>query len=781
MIRVPRLGIRGKLLVSFAALTAAIAIFAAAFFPARVERQTLRDLKEKTRAVRNLTAYSVSAALYFGDAAAMDEVIAGAAHYDEVNWIAVRDASDRLVASWGVTREHADARRPDEAFFTPDGLTYVSTSPVLHEGTRIGSVVMAVSAAEVRYQVWAARRLGLAAGVLVFLVGLGVVWVLSTLITRPLTHVVETVRRVAKGDLSLRAVEPRDPEIAELVRSLNQMVGNLANAQDVMADVNQELEARVAARTKELHSAIELQRRAQKALAMSEAAARESSEAMQSVIDVAPQAILTVDLDWRVTRWNVAAQRLFGWSAAEVLGAPVPYIPEEEHSASEALRRRVEHDERTGLQEVVRVRKDGTRVPVLVATAVLRDRRGAATGYIAVITDLSERKALEEQLRQSQKMEAIGRLAGGIAHDFNNILTIITATTGLLMAEEHSDEYRRDLNEILTAATRASALTRQLLTFSRQGVVQLESLRINGVIRSIAPMLRRLLRANIEFSMHLAEDLGLVSADASQLEQVIMNLAVNAADAMPDGGSLEIATRQTHIDAADAERTGLAAGGWVELTVRDTGVGMDASTLSRIFEPFFTTKDVGKGTGLGLATVYAVVAQLGGRVFATSAPGKGATFTIQLPCDAHAQEPVRVDATTPQATDATRPSTVLLVEDEEPVRILLKRMLERQGFVVLDAPDGTAALAIAQRSDVRLDVVVTDIMMPGMTGRALADRLSEMFPGLLVIFISGYADENVRERGLVDPTHLFLQKPFTAQDLVRMIRGALAAQKQVAA
>jgi len=779
--RVLPLGIRGKLLVSFAVLTAAIAIVAAALIPARVEQQALRELQEETKAVRNLTAYSVSAALYFGDAAAINEIVAGAAQFEAVNWIAVHDAAGRIVASWGVTPDNADVRRTDETFFTADGLTYVSTAPVIHDGNRIGALVIAVSAQNVRQQTSAARRLGLAAGVLFFLVGLGVVWIISTLVTRPLTHVVETVRRIAGGDLTLRAHEPKDPEVGELVRSFNQMVGNLAGAQEIMADVNHQLEARVAARTKELQSAIELQRRAQKALAMSEASARESSEAMQSVIDVAPQAILTVDLDWHVTRWNVAAQRLFGWSAAEVLGAPVPYIPDEERGAFEALRRRVEHEERTELQEFVRVRKDGTRVQVLVATAVLRDRSGAPTGYIAVITDLSDRKALEEQLRQSQKMEAIGRLAGGIAHDFNNILTIITATTGLLMAEEHSDEYRHDLNEILTAATRASALTRQLLTFSRQGVVQLESLRVNGVIRSIAPMLRRLLRSNIEFSMHLAEDAGMVKADASQLEQVIMNLAVNASDAMPEGGSLEIATRQMHIDAAEAERTGLGAGAWVELTVRDTGIGMDASTLSRIFEPFFTPKEVGKGTGLGLATVYAVVTQLGGRVSATSALEKGSTFAIQLPCDVHALEPTRVDAPTPPAVDATRPSTVLLVEDEEPVRVLLKRMLERQGFVILDAPDGATALEISARADVHIDVVVSDIMMPGMTGRVLADRLSEKFPGLRVVFISGYADENVRERGLVDGTHLFLQKPFAAQDLVRTIRDALAAQQQVAA
>jgi len=421
-------------------------------------------------------------------------------------------------------------------------------------------------------------------------------------------------------------------------------------------------------------------------------------------------------------------------------------------------------------------RKDAKTITVRHSARVVRDAEGRVEYFNVLVEDITERKLLEAQLRQAQKMEAVGRLAGGIAHDFNNLLTAILGSAELLLdtlAPEAPE--REDLEEIRKAAKRAGDLTRQLLAFSRQQVLTPQVLDLNVLVANMEKLLRRLIGEDIELRTAPARDLAAVKADPSQLEQVIVNLAVNARDAMPQGGRLTIETANVELDQAYAEQHFPAQpGSYVLLAVSDTGTGMDAATMSRIFEPFFTTKETGKGTGLGLATVYGVVKQSGGYIWVYSEPGQGTSFKVYLPRVTEAPEPTRPG---PAAAAPLRGSeTVLLVEDDEMVRTLTRRMLEARGYTVLSASRGEDALGVVERHDGPIDLLVTDVVMPGMSGRAVAQRLLELRPGLKVLYLSGYTDDAIVRHGMLEPGIAFLQKPFSADALARKVREVLDAR-----
>jgi two-component system cell cycle sensor histidine kinase/response regulator CckA len=418
--------------------------------------------------------------------------------------------------------------------------------------------------------------------------------------------------------------------------------------------------------------------------------------------------------------------------------------------------------------------KDGSWRPLESRSSAILNSQGEVEKLVIVNRDVSERKNLEEQFRQAQKMEAVGRLSGGVAHDFNNLLGVIIGYAEFLQERlDPANALRGSVDEILSAGKRAASLTRQLLAFSRQQVLDPRVLDLNGAVSDMDKLLRRLIGEDIELTTILSPDLGRVKADQGQLEQVILNLAVNARDAMPHGGKLIIQTKNFVMDEAFVRRYPypVQPGAYVQLAVSDSGIGMDAETKARAFEPFFTTKEKGKGTGLGLSTVYGVVKQSGGYIDIVSAPGAGATFQIYLPS---VDEPVRSGAGVPVALHSFEgQETILIVEDETSLRTLTHNTLELAGYKVLEAKDGINALSVSDRHTEPIDLLLTDVVMPGMGGRTLAQELTRRRPAVRVVFMSGYTGQTIGVQGPIDPGSAFLLKPFTRDALTRKIREVL--------
>jgi two-component system cell cycle sensor histidine kinase/response regulator CckA len=505
-----------------------------------------------------------------------------------------------------------------------------------------------------------------------------------------------------------------------------------------------------------------------------EDALRESEQRYRTMVQSAVYGIYRSDRSRHFLEVNPALVKMLGYdSAAEVLALDVSrdvYADADERST--LMQRYVRGGRIEGI-EVRWKRRDGRLITVRLSGRAVLKPDGTFDSFEMIAEDVTERRSLEDQLRQSQKMEAVGRLAGGVAHDFNNLLTVIKGYTELML--EHfgeSDPLRNELDEIRKAADRAAALTRQLLAFSRQQVLAPKVLDLNTVVSNMDKLLRRLLGADIDLQTRLDPQIGRIKADPSQIEQVIMNLAVNARDAMPIGGKLTILTANVDLDEGFVrEHVGARPGSYVMVSVADTGVGMSEEVRQRIFEPFFTTKEAGKGTGLGLSTVYGIVKQSGGYVWVASELGFGTDFRVYLP---------RVDATADPGVSRQKPvdvffgnETVLLVEDEDGVRALVRQVLQKHGYRVLEARNGGEALLHCERYEGEIELLLTDVVLEQMSGPELAKRLLTLRPQMKVLFISGYTDDSVLKSGDLGPGTAFLQKPFTTEALAKKIRHVL--------
>jgi len=503
-----------------------------------------------------------------------------------------------------------------------------------------------------------------------------------------------------------------------------------------------------------------------------EAALRNSKESYRSLVEGVRDVIFALSPGGEVTSLNPAFEEMTGFPPGEWVGRPFEALvhPEDVPLALELFGRVLRGAPRPTIQFRILTKTGPYRVAEFSASAQLRD--GKLLGILGIGRDVTERLGLEQQLRQAQKMEAVGRLAGGVAHDFNNILTAITGHAELLLEDLGLHDPRRaDVDEIRRSAERAAGLTRQLLAFSRQQVLAPKVVSMSAVVSGVEKMLRRVIGEDVDLATRLDPDVGSVKADVGQLEQVLMNLAVNARDAMPTGGKLTIETANAEHDPDYArEHEAAAVRRFVMLAVSDTGSGMDEATKARIFEPFFTTKEPGKGTGLGLATVYGIVQQSEGFIWVYSEPGRGTTFKIYLPrVDAPAEGgAAAASGDLPRGTE-----TVLIVEDAAAVRAVMRHVLERQGYAVLEASNGAAALELVAGHPAPIHLLLTDVIMPGLSGRQLADRLAALRPDTRVLYASGYTDDAVVRHGVLESGIAYLQKPFTTDSLARKVREVL--------
>jgi len=498
---------------------------------------------------------------------------------------------------------------------------------------------------------------------------------------------------------------------------------------------------------------------------------QEANRTLETTLSASPVAIIVCDLEERVKVWNKTCEVLFGWTANEVVNRPIPTVPVDMKDEDQELLRRTRQGESITNLELKRRRKDGKLLELSASIVPLRDDHGRVTGTLGVYVDYTERKGLEAQLLQAQKMESVGRMAGGVAHDFNNLLGVILGHGELLTREISSDSpWHERVEQIVAAGQRASALTAQLLAFSRRQILQPQVVNLNTLLSDTNNMLSRMIREDIALQLRLDAGVRNVKADPGQLVQVILNLAVNARDAMPAGGTLSIATSNVDFPADHSDQgTVVPAGRYVVLTVKDTGVGMDAETRASIFEPFFTTKPPEMGTGLGLAMVHGIVSQSGGYISVESELGAGTNFNIYFP-------QLQSEEVNPEITPRHLPKqietgseTLLLVEDAMALRTMIGENLRSLGYTVLTAANGVEALELAREYQEPIHLLITDVVMPLMGGVELQKEMLALRPGIPVLFMTGYADETLEQRQN-SARVVLIQKPFRMDELAYTLR-----------
>jgi PAS domain S-box-containing protein len=701
----------------------------------------------RPRALRDLTAQAdlirinTTAALAFQDPRAATENLATLRAKREIESAAIYTADGRLFASY---RRDSTVPLPSSAVpqtrshsFQNDRLTLAE--PVVDEGQPLGWLVL-------QYQLspfWTRLpQYGIIAGV-VLLALLTVAILLSRLlrssIIAPIGRLAEASRAVAASkDRQIRAAKQADDEIGHLTDAFNEMLSTLESR---------------------------------------EAALRESTAQLLEAMTVARMSSWAWDVERGTISWGGEESRVFGATGQPRDARLQSFLdvvhPADKGNVEEGLWRAARTGQRCDLD--FRVVDPGGRIRWLTLRGQAAGGDGAAkTRVVGLVMDVTDRRQLEEQLLQSQKLEAIGRLAGGVAHDFNNLLTGILGYAGFaLKSIPPGHPSRNDIVEIERAGERAAALTGQLLSYARRQMVAPKLVQLDQLMKNLENLLKRLLGEDVVLETRYADDLWPARIDPGQFEQVILNLAVNARDAMPDGGRLTVETRNCTLDDAyTAQHPEVAPGPYVMLAVTDTGHGMDVITQARIFEPFFTTKEQGKGTGLGLAVIYGIIKQAGGHVWVYSEPDEGTTFKVFLP-RATGEDELAPEAERPELASAAGSETLLVVEDEPVVRSLAVRSLVEQGYQVLQAADGPSALAAARTHDGDIHLLVTDVVMPGMNGRELADRLAAERPGLRVLYVSGYTDHAVVRHGVLEEGIAFLSKPFDLRELGRTVREVL--------
>jgi PAS domain S-box-containing protein len=740
--------IRQKLQVIVMATSAAALLVASVVF-ALFDRSTfLRVKTQDLSAAAKMVGSNSTAALIFGDAKSAAEILSALQAKENVTNACIYRKDGQVFATYSRDAAHRNFSPPPAQAQSSAiaGGSMALFQPITLNGNPIGTIFIEADLLDLD-----ARLIKfLEIDCFVLLASLAVAFVLSTRLQRAVSGPIRELADIAlsvssRENYSIRATKRGKDEIGLLFEQFNGMLDRIQQRDTDLQMAHQELEKRVAERTSYLNALIENN----------------------------PLAILVLDSDRKVQMCNPSFESLFQCAQKDAIGKPVAELFPKEKALPETSVDFGSASTRPSIALTTRRRRrDDSYVDVELHLVPLTVR-GKALGSLGIYQDVTQRGVLERQLRMAQKMEAVGRLSGGIAHDFNNLLGVIIGYIQLikrtLVPENSLYEYAEEIEK---ASQRAVALTRQLLAFSRQQVLEPVVLNLNVLVADMEKMLPRLIGEDIDLNLILDPALGQVKADPGQLEQVVMNLTVNARDAMPDGGKLTIETVNAEIDAAFArEHPGSVPGKYITLVVKDTGTGMDPETQSQIFEPFYTTKGRDKGTGLGLATVYGVVKQSNGYITVDSAKGKGASFAIYLP--RFEQQVIAPAKSSPEPLDVRGSETILLVEDAEPLRKLAELFLKENGYRVVVAADGAEAQDMAAQISGPIDLLLTDVVMPGINGRVLAERLAPMHPSMKVLYMSGYTDSFIAGHGVLEPgTHL-LRKPFTEKVLVRKVRDLL--------
>jgi PAS domain S-box-containing protein len=742
------MSIRHKLQLIVMATSAAALLVASVVF-AFFDRSTfLRAKTQDLTVAASMVGSNSTAALSFGDAKSAGEILSALQAKQNVINACIYKKDGQVFASYSRDAAHGDFSAPapqtQSTAIVKDHMLLFQ--PIILNGNSIGTIFIEADLTDLRARL--TRFLEIDS--LVLLASLAVAFLLSTRLQRvisdPIRELADTALSVyTEENYSVRATKRGDDEIGLLYDQFNNMLDRIQQRDIALQEAHIELEDRVVERTSYLNA----------------------------LIENSPLAILVLDSGQKVRLYNPAFENLFQCDQKEGIGKPVVDLFPNERTLPETSAASGATSEKTRVSLIAhRKRKDGSYVDVELHLVPLTVN-GRVLGTLGMYQDVTERRVLERQLQMAQKMEAVGRLSGGIAHDFNNLLGVILGYIQVIKRTlESGTSLHEYAEEIEKASQRAVALTRQLLAFSRQQVLEPVILNLNTLVTDMEKMLPRLIGEDIDLNLILNPTISMVKADPGQLEQVLMNLAVNARDAMPDGGKLTIQTADAEIDLAFArEHPGSIAGKYVTLSVQDSGTGIDPEIQAQIFEPFFTTKGRDKGTGLGLATVYGVVKQSNGYITVDSEKDKGALFTVYLPrFEQPALSPIK---SKPEPAAMRGSETILLVEDAEPLRMLAQLFLKENGYQVLMAADGSEAQRVAAEFTGPIHLLLTDVVMPGINGRVLAERLAPSHPGMKVLYMSGYTDSFIAGHGVLEAgTHL-LRKPFTEEILVRKLRELL--------
>ena len=768
---IENLKLRTKLVTLFTILVGSISLFIYLYFPNQLEQSEITAVSAKGESIAEMTAFSISPALFFEDIENIEEALNGAKQNKDLKYLIVTDVLDTVVCSYNnlFAKESGYKKITDVKKITRDDKLYKTMKPIYFKGLEIGKLYMGLSLNELKLKVLKTKKSIALLSLIIFVIGLAAIVWISTFTTRPLRDIVRTAEEISAGNFAKRVNLLSQDEIGHLAKAFDKMVDRLGYAYEELELLNKNLEKRVVQRTQELQNEINERKQAEEALIASE-------DLNRGIITNSPVAILYLDAEGRIIFENPAMEKLIGIPEGKLsqdIGKRIANIPNFRNSEIYNIFQNILNGSKVkGVQIEYKTLKGSNRHLDIYA-APRHDSNDQIVGAVLMCVDITDYKDLEDQLRQAQKMEAVGTLAGGIAHDFNNILTGILGNLEFVLMKQNSDfDIIPLIEQAKISAERAAELTAQMLAFGRRKMEVPKPTNLNKCIEESVQFLRRTLNPLIEIKIEKTPGLKTVQADSGQIQQVLVNLMINAADALKDGGMLKIKSENYFIDEKYCLTNSEAfPGEYVVLTVADNGTGIDADTLPRIFDPFFTTKEVGKGTGLGLAMVYGIIKGHKGWIEVESEVGKGTAFRFFLPVS-EAAEKARIEQSDKKILIGGD-ETVLLVDDEEMVRSLGNRILHSVGYKTLLANDGMEAVEIYQQKVSEIDLVILDLSMPRKSGRETMAELQQMNPKVKIIISSGFDKSGDVQQLLEAGAYEFIQKPFQLQNLLKVIRKVL--------